>query len=1197
QAVDIDGDLTISANAAFNAAGKAVELAGNWTSTGTFTHGNNTVTFNGIAQTISGATAFYDMIIGSSNQLDINSVAVTANAVTIQAGKKLRLDNASDSLTLSSSLFNYGTVEQAAGSVTINDAVNSESGVQNYSSGVYAISGGNLNIIKSFMNWGGTLNVSGTANISVGIYLYNVNNYDSVMNISGGTITCGNIPNYQGTINHTGGTITSNGYYREQDSEGGNYYGSGTAILKIFDYIRLMKAGTYFNNVEIIGSGSITSDSTQGMDVNGNFTINSGRSFTTNGKAMTVAGNWTNSGTYTHGNNTVTFDGTGTQVLIPGSSSFYNLIHSGSGILRVTTYNLTIAGALTQSNGTFDANGRAVTVTGLTTVSSGEYQSKSGYQTFNGGLTISGGTFTGSTGTVDVNGNLNLSGGILNAPSNLYIYGNWSKTGGTFNPGTGYVVFDNYSSTQTLDSGGASFFNINFYGYILRVVNNDLTVNSYLNIGGDTFDANGRAITVNGNVGINWCTYLAGSGAQTFNNLYLYDYANFTGSTGTVDVNGNFYMSSNAGTFTAPSGNFTVAGNWSVYGGTFVWGGNTVTFDSSSIDTEISSGGKSFNNLIFNGTGSWTLLNGCTVENSLILTNGMLSTDGYALKSGSYSQTGGTFNAGSSTITSYGDYSVTGGIYNAESSTLILDATNADSTFTGTGYAFNNVIFKNMSSSYDRTITLGAGNFIFNGNFYLYTADSKMITVDAATNNPDVVIYGDVGELTGSEDLIENGGFEDGMNGWTATVGMDGYGYNTFTADGGIYHSGSYSARSVGQDGPNDRILYQDVTLPDGSTYTLTFWVYYDTSTSDAMTLQVRDTDDNVLATLFSVNSAVPWTGGSYDLSAYAGSTIRIYFLASIWTAPCDVAVDDFSIPYTPSVIGAKALNMGSGEWTVKGNIDLTNIAVNAGTSHVTFNAADLDNTIKSAGQHLHDVTFDNAAGKWTLEDALNIDNDLVIQQGTLDANGKTITIGGNWTNNDNFISNDNTVIFDIALKASLITGNTDFFNFTCDTTGKHITFASGSTQGIYGTLTLTGAISNLIVLRPSGVAQWNINIQGDVDVSFVDMYGSNNIGDAATINTSRNTGNNTNWIFLPALLTWTGAVSDDWEDPANWDLGYVPNSTDYALIEDVTNDLKLYSDLTIYSIYINNGASLDINGFDLTVTGLFDNLGTLKLK
>jgi len=50
-------------------------------------------------------------------------------------------------------------------------------------------------------------------------------------------------------------------------------------------------------------------------------------------------------------------------------------------------------------------------------------------------------------------------------------------------------------------------------------------------------------------------------------------------------------------------------------------------------------------------------------------------------------------------------------------------------------------------------------------------------------------------------------------------------------------------------------------------------------------------------------------------------------------------------------------------------------------------------------------------------------------------------------------------------------------------------------------------------------------------------------------------------------------------------------------LIEDVTNDLKLYSDLTIYSIYINSGASLDLNGHNLTITGLFDNLGTLKLK
>ena len=43
--------------------------------------------------------------------------------------------------------------------------------------------------------------------------------------------------------------------------------------------------------------------------------------FNANALAMSVAGNWINSSTFTHGNNTVTFDGTGAQTATNGLSN------------------------------------------------------------------------------------------------------------------------------------------------------------------------------------------------------------------------------------------------------------------------------------------------------------------------------------------------------------------------------------------------------------------------------------------------------------------------------------------------------------------------------------------------------------------------------------------------------------------------------------------------------------------------------------------------------------------------------------------------------------------------------------------------------------------------------------------------------------------------------------------------------------
>src|SRR5204862_384968 len=77
---------------------------------------------------------------------------------------------------------------------------------------------------------------------------------------------------------------------------------------------------------------------------------------------FTVSGNWSNSGTFTPGANTVTFSSAGTQTLISGGTAggktFSAITHSGTGTLQLVTNNLKVTGNFTNSAGTFDLNSR-----------------------------------------------------------------------------------------------------------------------------------------------------------------------------------------------------------------------------------------------------------------------------------------------------------------------------------------------------------------------------------------------------------------------------------------------------------------------------------------------------------------------------------------------------------------------------------------------------------------------------------------------------------------------------------------------------------------------------------------------------------------------------------------------------------------------------------------------------------------------
>lgn len=199
-------------------------------------------------------------------------------------------------------------------------------------------------------------------------------------------------------------------------------------------------------------------------------------------------------------------------------------------------------------------------------------------------------------------------------------------------------------------------------------------------------------------------------------------------------------------------------------------------------------------------------------------------------------------------------------------------------------------------------------------------------------------IYGYVGagDLELPSELIVNGSFETGdLSGWTTgfTQGGD---FPEYGCPGGYWTAmserrveGQYSARLGRFDQPyvyglygqpmpgfqpaGREWMYQDVEIPAGTIKTLSFWWMirtFDTAVWDWFDARILNPSNNqVLATIVS-QAGKPgtdygeywensWQQVTYDLSAFAGQTIRIQFdcRCNGWGDQTAVYIDKVSIP------------------------------------------------------------------------------------------------------------------------------------------------------------------------------------------------------------------------------------------------------------------------------------------------------------
>ena len=137
----------------------------------------------------------------------------------------------------------------------------------------------------------------------------------------------------------------------------------------------------------------------------------------------------------------------------------------------------------------------------------------------------------------------------------------------------------------------------------------------------------------------------------------------------------------------------------------------------------------------------------------------------------------------------------------------------------------------------------------------------------------------------GGTELLLNRGFESGAVNWTATAGV----INNSTQQ--TPRTGAWYAWLNGYGVTHTDSLFQQITVPStANTVTLSFWLKISsaetttTTVFDRLQVQIRNSSNTVLTTLATysnLNETTGYTLKTFDLTAFKGQTIRIYFLGT----------------------------------------------------------------------------------------------------------------------------------------------------------------------------------------------------------------------------------------------------------------------------------------------------------------------------
>ncbi|MBK9224847.1 MAG: starch-binding protein [Flavobacterium sp.] len=224
---------------------------------------------------------------------------------------------------------------------------------------------------------------------------------------------------------------------------------------------------TVKGNLTIDSGSAVNTPSANALTVSGSV-LNSG-TLTLGGSAngdINVGGNWTNSGTFTHNSRTVTFNGTGNQVVSKtGGESFNNVVvNKASGnVLLATSTNVTVSNTLALSAGEFVSGSNTLTLNGTITRIAGTLTTDNSSLVFGpnvAALTLPNSVFTSSPSSL-VNLTVNRAGGITLGNQGITVSGTLTLTDGIVTTGSNTLTLNGtitrIAGTLTTDNSSLVF--------------------------------------------------------------------------------------------------------------------------------------------------------------------------------------------------------------------------------------------------------------------------------------------------------------------------------------------------------------------------------------------------------------------------------------------------------------------------------------------------------------------------------------------------------------------------------------------------------------------------------------------------------------------------------------------------------------------------------------------------------------------
>jgi hypothetical protein len=489
-----------------------------------------------------------------------------AGNAQIPANGGLWLNNSSANITVTDSLGVAGLLRVTSGSLTVGTTANgnlrSGGGTFVFEGGTTTVAGRfdarDITTITNFQMTAGTLTVNTNGSVYTYAAPFSMQVVGSTFTMTGGTIIIqrqgGNNLGYVNTgasASHTvsGGTIQI-----------GNGSTPGTDVIKILSTIPLY-------NLSIVAATGLADGD---LTVLHNVAINNTTTLDGSTRTLSVAGNWNNSGAFTHGTSTVVFNGAAQTISRTGGENFNNLTLNSTGNVTMNN-NVIVSGALTLTQGTLAVGANTLELDGAVSATSGALTST-------------------NTGTVYYNQGSNGQS-VLAANYGNLTFSNFNKVlassgsigiAGVFTQGSG-VGHTNTGSTINYNSGGAQAVAPFTYRNLVlsnggvktasgaSTVQGDLTISSGLTLADGGFN-----IAVNGNVsnaslhtstGAGALTLTGGGAAHTlsgggsFGNLTMND-ANGATLSGSVTVNGTLTFTS--GVITAANDTVMVSSSGTV---------------------------------------------------------------------------------------------------------------------------------------------------------------------------------------------------------------------------------------------------------------------------------------------------------------------------------------------------------------------------------------------------------------------------------------------------------------------------------------------------------------------------------------------------------------------------------------------------------------------------------------------------------